>query len=35
MFEWTKVSEWIRNAQRPVHAPHRRRKNARKLKIAA
>ena len=25
MFEWTKVSEWIRNAPRPVHASHRRR----------
>jgi hypothetical protein len=35
MFEWTKVSEWIRNAPRPVHAPHRRRKSATKLKVAA
>lgn len=32
MFEWTAVSEWIRNLSRPVHAAHRR---TRKLKVAA
>jgi hypothetical protein len=32
MFEWTAVSEWIRNLPRLVHAAHRR---TRKLKVAA
>jgi len=35
MFDWTKVSAWIQGLSRPVHAPHRRRKNAAKLKVAA
>lgn len=43
LFDWTQVSEWIRNSPRPVHAPHRRRtkeqvekdKKGRELKKAA
>ena len=35
MFDWVQVSEWIRKSPRPVHAPHRRRKSATKLKVAA
>jgi hypothetical protein len=26
LFDWNAVSEWIRNAPRPVHVPHFRRK---------
>src|SRR6266481_3531321 len=25
LFDWTQVSEWIRNSPRPVHARHKRR----------
>ncbi len=25
LFDWTQVSEWIRNSPRPIHAAHRRR----------
>ena len=25
LFDWLLVSEWIRESERPVHAPHRRR----------
>src|SRR5882762_9849005 len=40
LFDWTQVSEWIRNAPRPAHALHRRRtkkqiENDNKLKRAA
>jgi hypothetical protein len=28
LFSWPAVCEWIRNAPRPVHAAHRRRKQA-------
>lgn len=34
MFDWTQVSEWIRNLSRPVHAPHRRRKNIKFKNVA-
>jgi hypothetical protein len=40
LFDWSQVSEWIRNSPRPVHASHRRRtkkqiQNDHKLKTAA
>lgn len=34
MFDWRQVSAWIQNLSRPVHAPHRRRKNTTK-RVAA
>ncbi len=30
LFSWPAVCEWIRNAPRPVHAAHRRRKQVKK-----
>ena len=34
LFDWVKVSEWIRNSPRPIHAPHRRRTKAQMKKAA-
>ncbi len=30
LFDWSQVSEWIRNTPRPVHARHRRKKSEKK-----
>jgi hypothetical protein len=40
LFDWTQVSEWIRNTPRPIHAAHKRRtkeqiEKDKKLKKAA
>lgn len=31
LFHWPSVCQWIRDCPRPVHAPHRRRKIAKKV----